>query len=211
MNMRWYGNRVAFVVVKILPFIKRGTGAIEKVDRFTLSLEAKTALAPLRSESTGNWSGQSVLSSGNWFKIAVEESGMHQLTYEQLKEIGIQNPASVRVYGTGARQLPENFSKGYVDDLRPVPVYMDKGGDGMFSPGDQILFYAEGPVAWEYNQQEDLFISQLHHYSWQGFYFLTDSQGPAIVPGDALPGSGDPPLRWTGTISGSISKRKNTT
>ncbi|MFO7670262.1 MAG: type IX secretion system sortase PorU [Bacteroidales bacterium] len=181
-----------FVVVKILPFIKKGSGAIEKVDRFTLQLEAKTALAPLRSESTGNWAGQSVLSSGNWFKIAVEESGMHRLTYEQLKEIGIQNPASVRVYGTGARQLPEKFSKGSVDDLRPVPVYMDKGSDGMFSPGDQILFYAEGPVAWEYNQQEDLFISQLHHYSWQGFYFLTDSQGPAIAPGDATPGSGDP-------------------
>ncbi len=182
----------SFVVVKMLPFIKKESGEIERVDRFTLHLEKKMALAALKSESTGNWAEQSVLASGNWFKIAVEQGGMHKLTYEQLKEIGIQNPASVRVYGTGARQLSEKFSEGYIDDLSPVPVYMDKGGDGMFSPGDHILFYAEGPVAWKYNQEEGLFISRLHNYSWKGYYFLTDSKGPAITPDNASPGSGDP-------------------
>ena len=182
----------SFVIVKILPFIRKASGEIERVDRFSLQLEKKMALAPLRSESTGDWSEQSVLASGNWYKIAVEEGGMHRLSYEQLKEIGIQNPASVRVYGTGARQLSESFSKGYIDDLQALPVYMDKGGDGMFSPGDHILFYAEGPVAWSYDQLEEIFMSQLHHYSWKGYYFLTDSKGPAISPGDASPALEEP-------------------
>ena len=125
----------SFVVVKLLPFIKSASGELERVDRFSLHMEKKMALAPLRSESTGAWAGESVLSSGNWYKIAVEKGGMHKLTYEQLQEIGIQNPASLRIYGTGARQLSEKFSDGYIDDLQPLPFYMDKGSDGTVLAG----------------------------------------------------------------------------
>ncbi|MCP4311728.1 MAG: type IX secretion system sortase PorU, partial [Bacteroidetes bacterium] len=182
----------SYVSVKILPFIKNGAGEITLVESFTLGLEEEVALAPLRSESTGEWEENSVLASGSWYKIAVEESGMHRLTYEQLQAIGIQNPASVRVYGRGARQLPEKFSEGYIDDLAPVPVYMDKGGDGMFSPGDHILFYAEGLLAWEYNQAEDLYLPELHGFSWKGYYFLTDSKGSVVAPVDAEAETGDP-------------------
>ncbi len=182
----------SFVVIKILPFVISASGEIERVDRFDLQVEEKMALAPLRSESTGEWAEASVLASGAWFKIAIEEGGIHKLTYEQLQEIGIQNPASVRVYGSGARQLPEKFSDGYIDDLSAVPVYMDKGSDGMFSPGDFILFYAEGPVAWEYDALDQLYKSRLHNYSWKGFYFLTDSKGAALSPGDAELAGGDP-------------------
>ncbi len=130
------------MIIYLLPFIRNESGGIERVDAFEIQLEQKTALARLKSQKSGSWSDHSVLASGNWYKVSVEQSGMHRLTYEQLVEIGIQNPASVRVYGTGARLLPEHFSQGYVDDLSPVPVYMDKGSDGMFGPGDHILFYA---------------------------------------------------------------------
>ncbi|MDX2432666.1 MAG: type IX secretion system sortase PorU, partial [Bacteroides sp.] len=182
----------SFVVVKLLPFIQKGSGEIERVDRFTLQVEKKMALAPLRSESKGDWSDESALASGDWYKIAVEQGGIHKLTYEQLTEMGIGNPASVRVYGFGARQLSEKFSEGYINDLSPVPVYMHKGSDGMFSPGDYILFYAEGPVEWEYDDLEKIFLSRLHYYSWKGFYFLTDSKGATLTPENASLATGDP-------------------
>ena len=69
---------------------------------------------------------------------------------------------------------------------------MEKGSDGMFSPGDHILFYAEGPLAWEYDAEEDFYLPSLHYYSWQGYYFLTDSQGPTLAPGDAATATGSP-------------------
>jgi hypothetical protein len=180
------------LLIKILPFIKDGLGGIERVDTFEISVASEMALAPLKSQRAGSWAGHSVLASGNWFRVSVERSGMHRLTYEQLKEIGIQNPAAVRVYGTGARPLPEKYSEGHIDDLAPVPVYMDKGGDGMFGPGDHILFYAEGPVHWAYDEQEELFVHTLHNYSWKGFYFLTDSKGPVVLPENAVLSEGDP-------------------
>lgn len=182
----------SFLVIKLLPFIKNESGEIEKIESFSLQLKKKMALAPLRMESTGDWTETSLLATGSWYKIAVEESGIHRLSYEQLLEIGIQNPASVRIYGTGARQIPKKFSEGYVDDLKAIPVHIEKGSDGMFSPGDHILFYAEGTVAWEYDSEEEFYLPSLHLYSWKGYYFLTDSQGPVLTPEDAPTEAGNP-------------------
>ena len=175
-------SKRSFVVLKLLPFVRNETGGIDRLDAFHINLEQEMALAPLKSHSTGRWAEQSVLATGSWYRVSVAQSGMHKLTYEQLQEIGIQNPAAVRVYGTGARLLPEKYSQGYVDDLQSVPIHMEKGTDGMFSPGDHILFYAEGPVSWNYRGEEGLFIHNLHDYSWEGSYFLTDSQGPVQAP-----------------------------
>ncbi len=181
-----------FVVMKLLPFFINQNGITEKVESFEIRIEKEMALAPLKSQRTGSWSEHSVLASGDWFRVSVTQSGMHKMTYEQLKETGLQNPATVRVFGTGARLLPEKFSDGYVDDLPSVPVYMDKGSDGLFGPGDHILFYAEGPVGWTYDSEDDFFIHNLHDHSWVGYYFLTDSQGPVVIPGNASLSSGTP-------------------
>jgi hypothetical protein len=174
-----------FVVLKILPFIQPVPGKLSRVNSLRIRIEQEAALAPLRSERKGSWSDHSVLASGNWYKVAVEQSGMHRLSYEQLQEIGIQNPASVRVYGTGARLLPERFSEGSVDDLQPVPIYISKGSDGLFGPGDHILFFAEGPVSWTFDPEEQFFVHKLHPHALRGYYFLTDSKGPSPVPEDA--------------------------
>ncbi|MEN8157782.1 MAG: type IX secretion system sortase PorU [Bacteroidota bacterium] len=177
--------RQSFVMIRILPFIRNGSGGVERVDDFTIRIEQKMAIAPLKIFKADSWSGNSVLADGAWYRVSVKQSGMHKLTYEQLQEMGMQNPASVRVYGTGARPLSERYSLGHVDDLSPLPVQMEKGGDGMFGPGDHILFYAEGPVSWQYSEEESLFLHNLHHYSHQGYYFLTDSKGASVAPGEA--------------------------
>jgi hypothetical protein len=175
-----------YVLIKVLPFIREPEGRIRVVDRFQIILEKEEALAPLKSASAGNWVDHSVLASGNWHMISVEESGMHQLTYEQLIEIGLQDPSGVRIYGTGASMLPEQFSKGSTDDLEAIPVFINKGTDGLFGPGDHILFYAKGPVSWDFDMASGNFVHQLHSYSWKGYYFLTDSHGASDAPEDAV-------------------------
>ena len=172
----------SFVMVKILPFMKSSSGKMVRVDAFKIHVGEQMALAALKSAIVGDWVAQSVLTSGDWFRVSVEKSGMHKLTYEQLEEIGLQNPASVRVYGSGAWLLPEDFSMGHLDDLQSVPIYMHKGSDGLFGPGDHILFYAQGVVSWDYNQEELMFIHQLHKFSWKGYYFLTDDMGTVHPP-----------------------------
>ena len=59
---------------------------------------------------------------------------------------------------------------------------MHKGGDGLFGPGDYLLFYAQGPVAWQYSTDEGMFIHRLHDYALKGYYFLTDDHGTPVAP-----------------------------
>jgi len=175
-----------FLLVKVLPFTRQPGGTIERVDRFEIHVNAEPALAPLRSESTGSWTEQSIFASGNWFRISVEKSGIHKLTYEQLSAMGLQNPATVRIFGCGALPLPEKFSEGYTDDLDPLPIYLYKGSDDLFGPGDHILFYAQGPVNWKYDDTWEMYRHHLHPYSLKGYYFLTDGQGSADLPEDVV-------------------------
>ncbi|MEA3460576.1 MAG: type IX secretion system sortase PorU, partial [Bacteroidota bacterium] len=173
------------VVVKVLPFIRNGDASVQVVDHFEIILEQEVALASLKSASAGDWTEHSLLSSGSWFRISVEESGIHKLSYEQLQDIGFTNPSEVRVYGSGASLLPEQFSQGYTDDLEAVPIYMHKGSDDLFGPGDHILFYARGPVAWNFDEESGMYLHHLHTYAWKGYYFLTDGEGDADPPEDA--------------------------
>jgi Peptidase family C25 len=183
---------VSFVLVKVLPYILKAGREVHEIDHFEIILDEEPALAPLKSAMAGNWKEHSLLASGSWFKISVEECGIHKLTYEQLQDIGLQNPASVKVYGSGASLLPENFSLAYTDDLDELPIYMHKGTDGLFGPGDHILFYAQGPESWKYEPEKEIYQHHLHTYSWKGYYFLTDSKGTVDAPADAMLSTADP-------------------
>ncbi|MDF1574669.1 MAG: type IX secretion system sortase PorU [Bacteroidales bacterium] len=173
------------VIIKVLPFVRMADGSVHRVDSFEIDLEQEAALAPLKSARAGSWAEHSLLASGRWFRVSVGESGIHKLSYEQLLEIGLDNPASVRVFGSGASLLPEQYSLGCTDDLEAVPLHIHKGTDGIFGPGDHILFYATGPVHWQYDEMSGMYLHHLHSYSRKGHYFLTDSQGASAPPEDA--------------------------
>ena len=122
---------------------------------------------------SNRYAESSVLSAGDWYKIQVEQSGIHKITYEQLVEMGLKNPANVSVFGYGGAQLPEAFTKPYIDDLPQLSIYMEKGSDNVFGKGDYILFYAQGPIKWEYNTKQKIFEHETNTYSNYGYYFIT--------------------------------------
>ena len=84
----------------------------------------------------------SILSSGDWYKIQVEQTGIHKITYEQLVDMGLKNPANVSIFGYGGAQLAESFSAPYIDDLPQLSIHIEKGSDGVFNSGDYILIMA---------------------------------------------------------------------
>ena len=130
---------------------------------FSISAEAQSE----------RYADNSVLSSGDWYKIEVTQSGVHKITYEQLVAMGLTNPANVSVFGYGGAQLAEDFSKPYIDDLPQLSIHMEKGSDGVFNKGDYILFYAQGLTKWTYNTTQKLFEHEVNTYSNHGYYFVT--------------------------------------
>ncbi len=135
----------------------------------------------LRSGNTGlhSYASTSVLSSGKWVKIRVKETGVYKITYEDLSKMGFSTPAYVQIYGYGGWMQNENFLFPKTDDLPQLPVWVEKGSDGVFNAGDYILFYAKGPIKWSYTSTtNDKFTHVNNPYSNYGYYFITESSVP---------------------------------
>lgn len=104
------------------------------------------------------------LSSGKFVKISVENTGIYKLSFEDLRKMGI-DPAKVQLYGYGGQLLPEDFTKPYLDDLPELSFYKDE-------EQGYLLFYALGPLSWNYEASIGLFTRLNNHYSTKGYYFV---------------------------------------
>lgn len=138
------------------------------------ALFAATALA-------GNIATNSVLSSGTWYKLSVNQTGIHKIDFALLQSMGINpsniDPRNLRLYGNGGGVLPELNSVARHDDLVENPIMVVGEGDGRFDAGDYILFYAEGPSVWEYNATTGEYTFNNNCYSDFNSYFITVGSG----------------------------------
>lgn len=119
----------------------------------------------------------SLLTTGYWYKIKVDETGIFKLTYSDLESMGFTNLSDVRIFGYGGRQLSFFNDQFRPSDLVECPIFMDKGADGIFNSGDYVLFYGEGPVIWDYSSSNAFFKQKFHDYSSHIFYFITTDHG----------------------------------
>lgn len=169
-----------FAVISLLPFrLNMLTGKYEKLMSFSMELN------PVGSFKSGagidSYADNSVLASGNWYRIKVQETGIYKITHDQLTEWGIPfsgvNSSSIRLYGNGGGMLPESNAEYRPDDLLENAIAVVDGGDNTFSQGDYILFYGESPVNWTPNSNYTAFEHQKNIYSEYTHYFLTTQPG----------------------------------
>jgi hypothetical protein len=136
------------------------------------------------------YAAHSALASGHCVQIKVQDNGIYKLTYDDIKKYGFADPARVKVCGYGGWTLSEDFSQPYIDDLPEVPVWINKGQDGVFSSGDYLLFYGRGPVKWTYDAKKSAYEHENNPYSTYGSYFLIESEtGPKEIETVASTGS----------------------
>ena len=169
------------VHIEILPFIRNTiSGEVLKLSSFRIvfpggerSLKSKA--------STADYASNSVLSQGNWYKLAVTQTGIYRLGYNDLIAMGIDpskvNPLKIGIFGRGATMLPEPNSIARTDDLPENSIEVTGQADGSFDQADQILFYARGPVTWQFNNSREVWEHTTHLYADTICYFLTTDQG----------------------------------
>ncbi len=182
-----------YLQVNIIPLRKNlQTGQVEMLTSFGIRLIPRPAPLKSMQVSARQYASQSVLASGDWIRVKVEEEGIYHLTWEQLSDLGISNPANVRVFGNGGGVLPVMNNASRHDDLVENAVYFEKGGDGVFNQGDQIIFYGQGPDIWTYDESKKFFNRTIHDCASFSYYYLTDDQGAgkqmqvaALPPGQA--------------------------
>jgi len=109
----------------------------------------------------------SKLATGYWVKITIPESGMYEITYDELQEMGFNNPSKVKVFGSGGSRISEVLNGTAPDDLIRVPI---------LRYGDKICFYGRGPIAYSVSDPTTTphFTRVFNPYSQVGYYFLAE-------------------------------------
>jgi len=118
----------------------------------------------------------SVLSSGEWYKFYIEESGVFQLTKGFLSSLGVNvnsvDPRTIKIYGNGGRMLPLLNAENYPFDVVENAIKFVGEEDGSFDNGDYILFYGEGPKTYSEESQTNLNL-----YTDKTYYYVNVSSG----------------------------------
>ena len=120
--------------------------------------------------SVYNFAQQSILATGKWVKISIPETGVYEITYDELMAMGFSNPAQVRIYGQGGYPISEVLNGSSIDDLQQVPV---------LRTGNKLCFYGNGPIRFSLSGTgaSAHFIRTVNPYSQVGCYLLTEQAG----------------------------------
>jgi len=97
---------------------------------------------------TGHLYSQSVLSSGEWHKVGVTETGIYKIDQRFIKKelgAGDIDPATFKVYGIKGGMLPQKNAIARPNDPVQIPLLGFGDQDGSLDSEDYFLFYAEGP------------------------------------------------------------------
>jgi hypothetical protein len=119
----------------------------------------------------------SVLASGEWYRIAVNAEGIYKLDAKFFSSAGVNiagvDPRTIKIYGNGGTELPEDLTLPRISDLAQNAIYVQGEADGKFDDGDYVLFYGRGPSGWTYDPRSRTFAHRLHHYADENYYWLT--------------------------------------
>ena len=111
----------------------------------------------------------SVLSSGDFYKISVENDGIYQLTYSDFQELNISinniDISSIKLYGNGGGMLPNLNSDYRYSDLQQNAIYIyDNNNNGIFNTEDYLLFFGQSPHQWAFDSIQNIFDYSEHLY-----------------------------------------------
>lgn len=172
-------GKQAFLLISFLPIYKDLNGGLRKVNSFSLQISPLKTNA-ITYPAIKAYQSNSVLASGNWFKIAVKDEGIYKVDYNFLKKAGIDvdklNPKNIRLYGNGGTMLPQQNSAPRVDDLKENAIEVVGEADDKFDTSDYFVFYNPGNTLWKINNQQR-FEHQQNVYIDSSFYYINVNNG----------------------------------
>lgn len=180
-----YERKEPCLLINFIPIRKNAvTGNYQKLVSFNLDIiYDETEAAVKKRYSARTYSSNSVLASGNWFKIGVVADGVYKLSYSFLKALGMDvsslNVQNLGVYGNGGGQLAYLNSVFRHDDLTENAIRFIGNADAVFDSSEYFLFYGQSPNRWTYNAASacNAFTHTIHQYSDTTYYFITADLG----------------------------------
>lgn len=127
----------------------------------------------------------SVLSSGQWYKLAIVESGIYRIDKNLLDKTGLNigeaDARNIAVYGNAHNgMLPQLNSASRPDDLTENAIFQSGLSDGSFDSNDFILFYGASAHHLSFDRDNDQFRFETNLYSDTAYYFVTIKDSAAL-------------------------------
>ena len=201
-----YARNEIFAVLTLNPIIKTQSG-YQKIISFEYSYTYNKGVQRSYENNAVHQISNSVLASGNWFRFAVEKTGVYKISRDFLVSLGINmnntDPRNLKIFGHGGRMAPLLNSTLYENDLTENAIQVIGEQDGVFDANDYILFYAEGVDQWNEESQ-----THVNLYENQAYYYITTSNSLGKRISNASQPTGAPTMNFN-TYEGYYSFEKD--
>jgi hypothetical protein len=161
--------------INVVPIVKGADGKLYKIKRFNLNVIKKETLNTTLARKSVI-SKNSVFSTGDWYKVSVNKTGVFKLDLNYIKSLGIPstvNPHTLQTYGFGGILPERNAENEGFYDIPEIPMSFVGNQDDKFDASEYFLVYLEGPdpivCKGDVDQKNNL-------YSDKSFFFITHSQ-----------------------------------
>ncbi len=157
--------------------------------RYLLAAAAAMAATGAWALPASFYAPRSVLSEGKWVKVGVTETGVYEISYDQLRAMGFSDPSKVGVFGRGGQMMPDSFT----DALGNPLVSDDLANVGALHLNGRLYFYGLGVDSYSFSNDAALptggkFVNnEKNIYSRLGYYFLTDGVRDVEMPAANVP------------------------
>lgn len=185
-----YFQKQPYALISFVPVrYNAQTGRAEKLLSF--EIVASYDASPIANNAVLGkkpFASNSVLATGDWIKIGVNQTGIHALTKSYLKSIGMDvdaiDPRTIKIYGYGAGMLPQKNAGFRFDDLPQNAIVVEGESDGAFNDNDRVLFFGRSQKdVWKYNSGSARYEHITNIYSDISYYFITwgGAQGKRVA------------------------------
>lgn len=114
--------------------------------------------------------------SNDWVKMAVTESGIYCITGADLSEAGLDisavNPATLRLFWHGGRQIPVYTGEGQ-PEFRELAIRVTGSNDDIFDSADSVIFYMHGADFISVDSGRTRPVAIRNSYTHRNFVWLT--------------------------------------
>lgn len=161
-----------FLNIQIVP-IRKKNNRFERLISFDLRVTLTPENIPVVNRDPTTT--ESVLNTGDIYKIAVNSRGLYKITNGDLNALGINvgniNPRNIQLFGNGGGPLAQSLELQRIDDLQELAIEVTGENDGSFDASDEIRFYADGPDIWSLDEDKNYKFSK-NIYDYNNYYFI---------------------------------------
>ena len=141
------------------------------------------------------FSENSPLAEGKWVRITTGDTGVYEIDYATLAEMGFSDPSKVSVFGNGGQPFHYDFT-----DINYNLLYSENPKQvQVMHANNKLYFYALGQECVNFSNETYSFRRKERSiYSDKCTYFLTDSATPSVLTTPAVSATDDGVLRSVG-------------